>query len=929
MGTLSPRDARTEMPLRGRVPEMSQVAELVAATAAGAGGTLIIEGAAGIGKTRILAEASARATEAGLLVATGAADELDQVTPWRALLQAFASTEPPLLPASALAELAGLADQRLSAVDQMRAALEAACGRQPVFLALDDLQWADPPTLLALSVLPPALFSYPIAWLITRRPWPVPAPLDLVLERLVESGAARRQLDRLSEPDAAALAGDLAGPVGAADLDRVLVQADGNPFYLMELVKAHRSQPASGTSAGEAEVPKDVRGALRQHLQPLSPDGKQLLNVASVLGREFSVAELAVMTGQPASALLAPVREGLQAELLVEAPGGLAFRHDLLRQVVYENLPASARVALHRDAADALRRTGAPLARIAGQLAIGARPGDEEAIAAILTAAAQLLGSAPKAAADMALTALNLLPDRDDRRPATVLTAVHALSLAGRSTDAFALAQRHLAERTLPPRVEAELQLELREAWAFDRQQAYPSTMPEHLRTDPAVDPAVLATAAACEQVNAIWEGHGDQADRAFDVALEALCCGGRSFDFATITYLRVLNSMLRGKMAEALERAEAGLADGRRREQPRSTGIHETLVAAALGVNGRYRDGLAMLQVAVAAAEAAGRADFLIHCQWLRALYLLQQGRIDDARGEALTAVTTAEQLNYAGHRSHALTVVAEAALRQGDTAAAHSALTQFGSLDETGLLFDRHWVTALAADSRGDAATVGKALQPICAQVRLGCYAIGITQHHRLPQLTRIALRCGNHEAAAILAAGARDLARRNPHADTLVAAGCHAHGLIEHDKALLTEAVGRAERSEAPLIEAAAREDLAALLTGPPAVEQLERAYATYTQANAHRDTARVRAALRRLGVRKRQASTGRPQRGWSSLTRGELAVVNLVSRGLTNRETAAELFLSPETINTHLRHAFIKLGIRSRVELARRVAESARA
>jgi DNA-binding CsgD family transcriptional regulator len=381
--------------------------------------------------------------------------------------------------------------------------------------------------------------------------------------------------------------------------------------------------------------------------------------------------------------------------------------------------------------------------------------------------------------------------------------------------------------------------------------------------------------------------------------------------------------------MAEALERAEAGLADGRRREQPRSTGIHETLVAAALGVNGRYRDGLAMLQVAVAAAEAAGRADFLIHCQWLRALYLLQQGRIDDARGEAVTAVTTAEQLNYAGHLSHALTVVTEAALRQGDTAAAHSALTQFSSLDETGLLFDRHWVTALAADSRGDAATVRKALQPICAQVRLGCYAIGITQHHRLPQLTQIALRCGNHEAAAILAAGARDLARRNPHADTLVAAGCHAHGLIEHDKALLTEAVERAERSEAPLIEAAAREDLAALLTGPSAVEQLEQAYASYTQANAHHDTARVRAALRRLGVRKRQASTGRPQRGWSSLTRGELAVVNLVSRGLTNREAAAELFLSPETINTHLRHAFIKLGIRSRVELARRVAESARA
>ena len=426
----------------------------------------------------------------------------------------------------------------------------------------------------------------------------------------------------------------------------------------------------------QAEVPYDVRSALRQHLRPLSDAGRQLLDVASVLGREFSVAELAAMTGQPASQLLAPVEETLQAEFLVEAPDGLAFRHDLLRQAVYENLPASVRVALHRDAADALRRTGAPLIRIAGQLAIGARPGDEEAVTALLAAATQLLGSAPKAAADMSLTALNMLDERDDRRPATLLTAVHALSLAGRGADAFALAERHLAERTLPVRVEAELQLELREAWAFDRQQAYPSALPLHVRTDPTVDPAVLATAVACEQVNAIWEGHGDEADRAFDLALQAMGDDGRSFDFTTITYLRVLNSMLRGRMAEALQRAEAGIAWPGGVSSRAVPGSMRLIVAVALGVNGRYREALSMLQMAVAAAEAAGRADFLVHCQWLRASYLLQQGRLDDARGEARTAVATAEQLNYAGHRSHALTVLAEVALRQGDAEAAYSAL-------------------------------------------------------------------------------------------------------------------------------------------------------------------------------------------------------------------------------------------------------------
>jgi DNA-binding CsgD family transcriptional regulator/tetratricopeptide (TPR) repeat protein len=930
MRTPSSRNAGTPAVnlLRGRVTEMSRVDELIASAMAGAGGTVIVEGAAGIGKTRVLAEGRARARAAGLLVADGSADELDQVTPWRALLRAFGTTEPPLLPESAFTRLAGLADQRLSAVDEMRAALEAASSRQPVLVALDDLQWADPSTLLALGSLPPALFSYPVAWLLARRPWPVPAPLDQVLERLAEAGASRVHLGPLGGAEAAALAGDLAEPGRTADLGRLLAQAEGNPFYLIELVKAGGLPRAADTGTVQAEVPSDVRSALRQHLRPLSGAGRQLLYVASVLGREFSVAELVAMTGQPASQLLAPVEETLQAEFLVEAPDGLAFRHDLLRQAVYEDLPASARVALHRDAAEALRRTGAPLIRIAGQLAIGAGPGDEEAVTALLAAAAQLLGSAPKAAADMSLTALSMLDHRDARRPGTLLTAVHALSMAGRGADAFALAERHLAERTLPVRVEAELQLELREAWAFDRQQAYPSALPQHLRTDPAVAPAVLATAVACEQVNAIWEGRGDEADKAFDIALQAMDHDGRSFDFAAITYLRVLNSMLRGRMAEALQRAEAGIAVARRREQPRSSGIHETIVAVALGVNGRYREALSMLQVAVAAAEAAGRADFLVHCQWLRALYLLQQGRLDDARGEARTAVATAEQLNYAGHRSHALTVLAEAALRQGDAKAASSALAQFGSQEETGLLFDRYWVAALAADARRDTAAACQALPPICGQVQAGCYAIGITQHHRLPRLLQIALRGGETSAAAVLAAGAQDLARRNPQVNSLVAAGCHAQGLLERDQGLLLEAVRRAEHSEAPLIEAAAREDLAGVLAGAAAVEQLERAYAFYVRVGAHPDTARIRAALRRHGVRKRQISAGRPQQGWGSLTASELTVVNLVARGLTNREAAAELFLSPETINTHLRHAFGKLGIRSRVDLARLAAERAR-
>lgn len=105
------------------------------------------------------------------------------------------------------------------------------------------------------------------------------------------------------------------------------------------------------------------------------------------------------------------------------------------------------------------------------------------------------------------------------------------------------------------------------------------------------------------------------------------------------------------------------------------------------------------------------------------------------------------------------------------------------------------------------------------------------------------------------------------------------------------------------------------------GTAAASSLEAAYAIYHEAAASRDLARVRSALQSLGVRKREPAVARPDRGWASLTRVELAVVQVVAEGKTNREAAAELYLSAYTVNTHLRHAFAKLGIRSRVELAR--------
>lgn len=104
----------------------------------------------------------------------------------------------------------------------------------------------------------------------------------------------------------------------------------------------------------------------------------------------------------------------------------------------------------------------------------------------------------------------------------------------------------------------------------------------------------------------------------------------------------------------------------------------------------------------------------------------------------------------------------------------------------------------------------------------------------------------------------------------------------------------------------------------------VERLSEALRLYVKVGASWDAMRVRGRLRALGVRRRLVQPARPETGWESLTDSELLVVRQVAQGLTNREVAGQLFVSPHTVSMHLRHAFTKLGVRSRVELARLVA-----
>ena len=190
----------------------------------------------------------------------------------------------------------------------------------------------------------------------------------------------------------------------------------------------------------------------------------------------------------------------------------------------------------------------------------------------------------------------------------------------------------------------------------------------------------------------------------------------------------------------------------------------------------------------------------------------------------------------------------------------------------------------------------------------------------------LVRGALADGDQARAVALAKQMQRLAAMTPGDPDMAAAADRARGLVERDPAALQRAAGRYAPGPA---RAAALEDAGNSWAGRGdqgrATTLLSQAYALYEELG-DADLARVRSSLRAAGTRLRHWShADRPAFGWDSLTDTERRVTDLVAQGLSNRQVANRVFLSAHTVAFHLRHIFWKLGITSRVQLARIAAE----
>lgn len=914
---------------RGRDREWAAVAELLRAAETGRGGVLLVEGQSGMGKSRLLAEAADAAAGRGFALAQGAADEHSRLTPLRPLTSALGESGD-TVPPGRLEPV----DKRLWLVERLQDRLEQRAGRGPLLITLDDLHWADPTTLLALRALVPELSSYPLIWILSRTSGGDATEADWSYDALERGGARRILLDELDEQAVIEIVIDVVGAEPESGLMALAEGAAGNPFMLVELLDGLRDEGAVEITDGRARlisshVPKRVQELIRERLDALPDRTRSLLQVAAVLGRSIFVDDLAGMLRESPGRLLPVVQEAEATGALVSAGETMTFRHDLIRQAILETMGTRACDALHGQAGEMLLKRGGSAIPAATHLMHYARPGDAHALTGLDRAAREVLASSPQIAADLAVRALDLTPRGDPDRFDRAVTAVYALAAAARAPDAADLARAAMREAALPDQ-RARLRYELAHAFLL-------SGRPEE-------------TVAEVDQAAAEPDLSAQVRDFGEDMLFRGLFAGrdytrgrerARTFlndprhhgrPAVIGARMRLAQSCLaEGSAADAIEHLNEAVrlaADGPIRAQH----THPRLfLAGLLNDLRRFDEAERNLRTATDEIAALGHTAFAASPSFFRARLRLAEGRLDDAAVEAQAGLDMAEELGMYGFVLLGISVLAIDAIRRDDLAAASGFAERYEShhRSENGVTFGQartDLAMALVAEATKSPA---KAIDMVH-----GAYAdasernwLLMAEPNAAPWLTRLALVTADRTGAEVIAATAERLARGNPGFPTLAASAAQAHGILHGDPESLSRAVAA---HVGPWSRASAAEDLGSVLAHSgatsDAIRSLDEAREGYRWIGASRDAARVRVRLRKLGVRRRlPTKPERPVVGWDSLTDTERDIVALVAQGLTNSQVAARMYVSPHTVKFHLRRVFRKLGIGSRVELARVAAE----
>jgi DNA-binding CsgD family transcriptional regulator len=926
--------------LLDRDAELRALARQVAAVRTGAGRVIVVDGPAGIGKSTLLAAVACSAEAEGVAVLRARGAPLEQDAAWGVARQLFE----PLRALETWRELsagaAGLATRALdpalaepaSAGNAMYAAARGLvwlaanlAGRGPALLVVDDVHWADEPSLRWLAQLARDLDGLALGLLCAVRSGEPPTEPGLLAELLAAAPGPPVRPGPVGLPSAEALVRERMPQASASFAHACHAVTAGNPFLLQVLL----GQLAADGTAPDDEAarhlsafgPEQVARTVGRQLARLPDGASALAHAVAVLGRGARLRHAAALTGlsQPRAARLA---DTLRAAVLLDHSQELTLTHPLVESALYASMAPGERGLWHAQAARMLERERADPEAIAVHLLRSEPAGDPATVSILREAAARAatrgapqgaaaflrraLAEPPASAeadADLRLElGLVLAADLDAEAPRVLLEAVEhadsagqrtaialrgarALGLAGHTGEAVevcwaALADPAGASPQMLTRIEAEL---VTNAWL---QASTLGEARQRLR-HPVVDPPPLS----------LWR---------VNAAMAATLAGRPAGES-----MGLLQPVLDGSALDGEEDSLVG-----------------TIATLALIANDQLDAARRRCEVVIETARPRGWLIALAHGSQLRAMALTRAGRARDAEADARIAFDYKLPVTPRPTMLYALNFLVDALVELDELEAAETALAAAGIGDPPAGVLGAPMVLQSRARLRlaqqRPADAYADLLEAAARWKELGC-CHPVFASWRV-EAAEALVRLGDGDEARRLAAEQLSLADRlgnpGPRGAALRAMACASPP--DQRITLLEQATGILSGSPARLEHARALVDLGAALR-----RANRRREARQPLAQAL-DLAQ-RGGLRLIARRARSellASGARPRRdlliGPGALTAAEHRVAALAAAGHSNREIAEQLYITLRTVETHLTHAFQKLQITQRTQLADRMA-----
>jgi DNA-binding CsgD family transcriptional regulator len=944
-GAPSP-SARRETRAFERENERLALERSLADARASRGGLTLIEGPAGIGKTRLLELAREQAELEGMVVLAGRGGELERDYAFGVVRQVYehvAVADPGrrrALTAGAAGLAAPVLDLAAGASEESEPTYGALHGlywltvnisdEAPLLVAIDDVQWVDVPSLRFLVYLTRRLEGLSIALICSRRTGDASADIGLVEQLALE---LRTDPIRPAPLSADAVAELLSAALDVQPSDDVVSACaevtGGNPFLLRELITELRSGGRPVHEATPSQIrslgPERVATALLLRVGRLHRSAPALAQAIAVLGDSApsaAVAELAGLDAADASDLVGRLRE-----ISVLAADGYRFVHPIVRASVYEDLSPARRSELHARAAVILREAGAPGDTVAAHV-LASEPRSISGSAAALrsAAAAAAQRGAPESAAVYLERALE--EEIDDHERADVLAALgdaeHDLSL-GSARERY----RAAIELTDDPVERARLTNAL--AWASGPlPDVHRRQLPLYERAlGDAGDDAELAAMleAACLFVAQV----SPERARTTEVGREGLGeLRGKNAGERLLLSFAARRALMSGRatadeVATLAERAAQKPVMIRRNPQP----VWLLNVADCLNATERWEAGERLVDGMIVEAERGGSVFGFAIASYFRAVFRHSRGDLRRAEEDATAALEASDELLEGWRLRPIIDVFADT----GRAAEGEGLLERHGYAGEippsrplTPLLIARGRMRVNGGDVARGRTDLDDALGRMQAGGSRG--PVGLDARIALA----IALQgAGEHDAARALADDALASARRWG-TTRLLGGALRARGVVAGDSEerldLLRESAHVFEGSPVLLWRAETLIDLGAALhvAGERAEARtfLARGLDLADRSGADPLAERAEAELARAGARPRR----RALTGIAALTASERRVARMAADGLSNKAIAQALFVTLRTVEMHLSRSYAKLEITSRRELPRVLAGDGR-